>query len=323
MREALICVNFVCNLRCKVCAVWQQHNPASVPPGLYRRLPRGLRRVTLTGGEIFLDPALEERVRVIAETCPRARVILITNGTLPDKVEDLVRRVRGDVPRVGVRVPLDGPRELHDRLRGHEGAFDGAVETLRRLRALGLRDLGVSFTVQPENLGAAPAVAALADDLGVEFVCNVVQNSSLAYATRGNQIGVGRAAPELKWVIARQLRSPRWKDWFRAYFSELLLRYHRTGDRPLPCTAGRASFFLNYDGGVYACNMLDDRLGDIADDDVEAIFAKPEVRQRVDALETCQACWTSCNVGEALRRNPLRMLAWVVRRKIRGSRTPA
>jgi sulfatase maturation enzyme AslB (radical SAM superfamily) len=112
------------------------------------------------------------------------------------------------------------------------------------------------------------------------------------------------------------LRSRRWKQWFRAYFAEQLMRYQQTGRRFVPCSAGRTSFFLNYDGGVYACNMLNDRLGDIAENDIETIFAKPEVRERVSSLECCQACWTSCNVGEALRQHPLRMLAWVARHKI-------
>lgn len=317
MRDALISINFICNLRCRMCGVWKNPDAATIDPHLYTRLPAGLRKITLTGGEIFLDPGLGERLRVIADACPKARIILITNGSLPNAVGQLVRGVGVPIrSRLGFRVSLDGPPEVHDAIRGKPGAHASALETIRVLQRDGVSDIGISFTLQPANQGSAAYVMDLARQHGLDFVCNLVQNSNLAYGACHNAIQITQLESELRDVVRREIQSRHWKQWFRAYFAHRMIEYHKSGYRGIPCDAGRNSFFLNHDGGVYACNILDDCLGSIAQASVLEIFANPEVRRRMASLGDCQACWTSCNASEAMRRHPWPMLKWVFCQKM-------
>ncbi|MBN1867737.1 radical SAM protein [Candidatus Sumerlaeota bacterium] len=322
MHEATISVNAVCNLRCRVCAIWRNRDSTTIDPDLYRRLPSSLKKVTLTGGEPLLDAQLESRIRVIHETCPSASIVLITNGSLPAPTEESIRKVRPLGMRIGVRVSIDGPREIHDRLRGREGAYDLAVDTLRRVQAAGIHDLGISYTVQPENIGTAHQVAALARELGVEFICNVVQNSDLYYGTHDNRISPEEVAGDLERIRDFQLRSPRWKEWFRAYFTQGLAQYHQTGRTPFACLAGHSFFYLHHDGGVYPCNILDECLGNIRDETVQAILSKPENRDRIASFRRCRLCWTSCNASDVMRHHPVRLAAWVAVHKARSLIAP-
>ena len=300
-----------------MCGVWKNPDAVTIDPRFYTRLPPELRKITLTGGEIFLDHGLSERLRIMTDTCPKARVILITNGSLPNDVGRLVRDVGAPIrSRLGFRVSLDGPPEVHDAIRGKPGAYARALETIRVLQCYGVSDIGISFTLQPANQGSAAYAMDLARQHGLEFICNLVQNSNLAYGSCHNSIQIAQMEDELRDVVRREIQSRYWKQWFRAYFAHRMIEYHKTGHRGIPCDAGRNSFFLNHDGGVYACNILDDCLGNIAQASVLEIFARPEVKRRTASLGDCEACWTSCNASESMRRHPWPMLKWVLSQKL-------
>jgi MoaA/NifB/PqqE/SkfB family radical SAM enzyme len=132
-----------CDLRCRMCNQWG-------PTGSFRELdadtlgrdlPRQTARrlfdevrvarpaITLFGGE----PLLHGDFRGIVADAKAAglRVNVVTNGTqLAEAAADLVRLGLDELI-----VSLDGPREVHDAVRGVPGTFDRAADGLRRVRA--------------------------------------------------------------------------------------------------------------------------------------------------------------------------------------------
>jgi SynChlorMet cassette radical SAM/SPASM protein ScmF len=140
LRTLIFHVTASCNLMCRHC--WQfsgfgetngEHLKKSdgVPPEIFDRLVHeakglGLEAVKFTGGEPFLHPDFMDFLEIA--NINNLSVIIETNGTLLDK--DHVERLK-TVKQLLVSVSLDGTSSyVHDRFRGHEGAFDKTLKAL-------------------------------------------------------------------------------------------------------------------------------------------------------------------------------------------------
>ena len=132
-----------CNLKCAMC---EQHRHDPGPTGLpwydpRRELPLSAwvslldqvaafrPRLYLTGGEPTLYPHF---AAFLTEAKRRGFVVhLQTNGTLLDRLADSLVAQGVEM----VTVSLDGPLEVHDAIRGQEGAFRKTCEGIKALVA--------------------------------------------------------------------------------------------------------------------------------------------------------------------------------------------
>jgi MoaA/NifB/PqqE/SkfB family radical SAM enzyme len=125
----------------------------------------GTELVTLSGGE----PTLRKDWDLVARTLVErgVRVNLVTNGVFRDRTTalDVARRARL-AGLCNVAVSIDGPRAIHDAVRG-PGTFDAAFETVEAFHAEGL-PVTLMTTVSQRNLHALEAMRDLALAAGVE-----------------------------------------------------------------------------------------------------------------------------------------------------------
>src|SRR5262245_12741142 len=124
-----------------MCNIWQKKSVNEMTPAevaeFFSRWPQ-FRWVHLTGGELFMRRDLDELVAAIQANCRSLFLLNFpTTGWFGDKTLALVERTlaRG-VGRLMVTISLDGPRTLHDELRGLPGSWDRGMETFRRLRGI-------------------------------------------------------------------------------------------------------------------------------------------------------------------------------------------
>ena len=182
-------VTNLCNLRCKMCGQWgdtgvfrEQKGDGATDGELERARIReliGLRRqlalddyerlldevaphkpiVSLFGGEPFLYPDILPLVRAIKKRGLVATVI--TNGWhLERHARELV-----EAGMDSIAVSIDGPPEVHDRIRGRESSFERAAAGIRAVahwrQKLG-RGLPVQMAILPvTELNASDVPAAL------------------------------------------------------------------------------------------------------------------------------------------------------------------
>ncbi len=160
-----------CNLRCQYCFYADEMTALQDLPteqwlAFFAELGRlAVRRVTLTGGEVFTRPDFWTLVDgVIAN---RMRYSILTNGTLID--EEVVaqfqvgkRRLRLD----SIQVSIDGScAEVHNRSR--PGSFDRALRGLRLLKEARF-PVTVRCTINRHNLHDLENVARLLlEDVGL------------------------------------------------------------------------------------------------------------------------------------------------------------
>lgn len=165
-------VTRACNLACRHC--YANAKRTAAPDELTNTEARaflddlagyGVPAVLISGGEPLARPDLLE---LIAHGVERGlRFTLSTNGTLIDA--RMAVRLR-DVGLIYAGVSIDGPRELHDRQRCEQGAYDASVRGLRNLGEAGVRR-GVRFTVTPGNHEGLGEVLDLVVREGIERFC--------------------------------------------------------------------------------------------------------------------------------------------------------
>jgi MoaA/NifB/PqqE/SkfB family radical SAM enzyme len=313
----VVAVTMACQSRCTMCDIWRYGRGQEMRPGDYRRLPRSLRQINISGGEPFLRSDLPDVVAVIRDRCRKARILISTNGLSPSRIESMMDRMHG----VGVRVSIDGIGAVDDRTRGVPGSYERALETLHRLKAAGHRDLGISATVSRLAAGELLKVKQLADDEGVEFVSGVAHSSEFYFGPHQDALPRDERQTVVRDLIAlrdRQLRSRTVKEWFRAYFTDGLIDYIHRRPRRLFCHAGTEMVYLAPEGTIYPCPVLNRPMGSILQDDVRAMQRREAAT--LEFVQRCPVnCWMNCTVNPAMRKRPWVPAWWVVRARLFGA----
>lgn len=138
----------------------------------------GVPTVLFSGGEPLSRPDLFELAAAARDA--GLRTVLSTNGTLIDD-EKAARIADAGFSYVGIS--FDAIGQLHDKLRGKKGAYQGALDGIRACKAAGLRT-GVRFTLHGLNRPQLPQIFELAESEQVDRLCVY----HLAYAGRGEKI---------------------------------------------------------------------------------------------------------------------------------------
>jgi len=318
-----------CNLLCTHCFYWEELNKRKNELSLdeieivARSLPN-LLSVSLTGGEPYLRQDLPDVAAAFERHSQVRNIQIPSNGLLVDKtlerVTELLSKVRR--ARVATGVSLDGPEEIHNRIRQHPKSFEKAVETLRELKKLKPAfpnlSVGVALTVSSANQSQLDGFC--------RYVEEELQPDAITITlVRGNPLD-----PELKKVDLSIYRE----------FSNRVVAYRRAhrltdgwGDRLViakeeetyrliaeaagatrrisPCYAGELIGILSETGEVYVCETLNKSMGNIRNfgGDFAALWESPQAEEarRYQKELGCQ-CTYECAMSVNTLFNPSRAL---------------
>ncbi|MBW2307004.1 MAG: radical SAM protein [Deltaproteobacteria bacterium] len=324
-----------CNLRCSMCNMWAMSPKEDLPPSVLHRLRAsrlwpGIRILDLTGGEPFLVD-----VASVVETLRTENiqsVYLTTNGVLTRHILEQTGKIlqsKGGF-RLFIGVSLDGPNEVHDRLRGLEGTYRRAIETLEGL-ALMAQDhsrlhISIKYTIMPENWQYIRKTFDIAQSRGFGFTAKPYLLSGIL----GNT-GEVQFSPEQISSIERQINQideamrdhpvrpfQIWrgiaKHADRMFHRELigyLKNYYLKGKtRGLyPCDSSFISVMVHCDGKIYSCPKLMKPVGDLREHTLEFIWDSVQAREvrRFIQSGAC-ACFSQCDLMPSLL---LRSKAWM------------
>jgi len=175
-----------CNLRCRMCGQWSEEGyirgrsaarRKELELADWKRLvdemaEHNLKNVLLRGGEVFLFPDIIPLLEHL-----RAKGIFAsidTNGTrLAPFAADLVR-----IGNLHLTVSVDGPEEIHDKVRGVKGTFrllrDGLARIAEEEKKQGAAlSKSITFTISPYSYRALGQIPEVARSLGIESICIV------------------------------------------------------------------------------------------------------------------------------------------------------
>ena len=134
--------------------------------------------VLLSGGEPLLQPDIIRLAKHAVSSGMRA--VISSNGTLitQEKAEELAT---AGLSYVGIS--LDGGREIHDRFRTVDGAYDRALEGIRNARDAGIKT-GIRFTMTRRNVADLPHVMKTLEEENIPRICFY----HLVYTGRGKEL---------------------------------------------------------------------------------------------------------------------------------------
>ncbi len=268
------------------------------------------------GGEPLVNrPALRQatrRARELAEARgAKISFSITTNGTLLTEEDASFFEAYG----FAVTISLDGPRELHDRLRPFNGGRGGFDATMRRVEPLLRMRRAMQVTarviVTPSNLALKRTldefVAAGFHSVGFSPMLSAPDGQGEMHADHlermlGEMIDCGR---EYERRVRLGERYP------FANMVNAMREICRGTHRPYPCGAGAGYLGVSADGELAACHRFvgdpDGGMGSLAEGVDRARQRNWLAGRHVHRQEPCRSCWARylCGGGchhEVLRR---------------------
>ncbi|MFH1768792.1 MAG: radical SAM protein [Candidatus Omnitrophota bacterium] len=311
-------VTYKCNLRCRICNIWQK--PASADELTSCELDRFFSQahdfswISLTGGEPFLRTDLPQIVSRILKYCTRLNTLhFATNGTLLPEIKKVLKAARKQNSSLtfAFTVSLDGPSGMHDALRGVPGTWEKAMETFIYLKNIGPQVRArFNFTLNGWNMDKFPAMwdaaktrypALSFEDLSV----NVFQKSDFFY---DNPQAPDIAPNEILQAISSILLLDKGRfsanNFLRKTYLKLNKNYLDTNKSPLACKALSSSCFLDPCGNLYPCVMFNKKFGNIKNSSLS--LARLWQSEAAKQLRTkcvnnhCPSCWSPCDAYSAI-----------------------
>ena len=305
-----------------MCHTWKHpsREEEEFPPEILEKIPAGLTKVNVTGGEPTLREDLLSIVEILRKKC--SKIDISTNGYFTDKLVEIGRRF----PNVAFRISVEGFPKLNDELRGIKDGFDRALRTVLRLREVGVKDIGFGIVISDKNKDELLNLYQLCVSMGIEFGNSTMHNSFYFHKHDNRIEAVDGTAEKMVQFISALLRSNRrdWKlrikDWGRAYINLGILKHIQGEQRPMPCGAAKDIFFLDPYGRILVCNGSEEPwvMGDLKSRSFSEIWNSPEAEEFRRRVAICdRACWMVGTARPAMRRRPWVPLFWILNNKVR------
>jgi MoaA/NifB/PqqE/SkfB family radical SAM enzyme/glycosyltransferase involved in cell wall biosynthesis len=303
LRELAVELSCFCNLKCEMCSVWEirKHGvPLDLAKALLAEAYRmGARTFIPCGAESFVRKDFTEIVRH-AESLGYESQEIVTNGLL---LKESILEELQDCPSVALHISIDGPRDIHDALRGN-GGYDRAVDAASRALRRGIR-VGLSGVILRETLPRLTALVDLAVDLGVEEVSFQPFQTEIS----GPDKDIARFAfrPRDRDELCAGLDGLREYARLRGIrvYTEALFAYIPgyliEGRRPIPprgCFIPSKFLLVDWRGDVYPCFFMRDRaMGNVYRDALSSIWHGPahDEMQSLALDSMCPGCLAACS----------------------------
>ena len=282
-----------CNLRCKYCYITagqEMDNELSTQEifnfiDQFHDMGGENQTIAISGGE----PLMREDFWEIVAYAQKYGISLImaTNGILVD--EDMAERIKNNF--CSVQVSLDGPREIHDEVRG-KGSYDAAMKAIENFVNAGINPY-INAVVTNSNYNKLDHLVKVADKYGLASV----KSPPLMAIGKGENTSQPSVLELVKawWLVdktSRDLNShvplDNKKSATEPYISKY--GYH--------CGAAINSISLDSDGSIYPCqaSQIPEFLaGNIRDDSLKNIWENSSVFEEwratsVEKIEECSDC---------------------------------
>ncbi len=310
-----VIVTYRCNARCNMCSRYKAPSLPEEEISLetIKKLP-AMYFTNITGGEPFIRSDLQDIVRELNKKSDR--IVISTNGFFTDRIVELCK----NFPNIGIRISIEGMRETNDEIRGLPDGFNRGYETLKKLKEMGVKDIGFGMTVQDMNAKDLMSLYDISDKLGMEFATASLHNSFYFVENKNIISDRQMVAENFEKLINALLNSRSPKKWFRAYFNHGLINYIYGQDRLLPCDMSFDTFFIDPYGDVMPCNGTKEKevMGNLNVQTWEELWNSPaadEVRKKVRCCD--RQCWMIGSVSPAMHKYIWVPAIWVVRHKLR------
>lgn len=310
-------VTYRCNLRCNMCNIWKK--PKDDNELKINEIENFFKKsnkfswVGITGGEAFLRHDLPDIVDIIIKYCRRLDAIhFATNAQLKENIFNVIDRIRSRNQKIKIvfSLSIDGPPELHDRIRGVNGAWEKAVNVFVALKKTKLAKAQINFTISADNierfedtfLSLKAVYHALRFD---DITVNIFQKSGFYYDNQGMPgLDADRLKKEILKIQKMDKDSLSINNLLRRRYLSLYGRYLDTKKCPLKCQALSSTCFLDPYGSLFPCAVYNKKFLNIKnmEEGLSSIW-NSEYARRLSyecSHDICPGCWSPCDAYSAI-----------------------
>jgi len=316
LKVLLLGVTGHCNLRCRMCSIWQDSKIFLSETHLATLLnddfvTSHVEYLGITGGEPFLNNRLETVITECSLKLRRLREISITtNGSLPKRIHTLGERIIASCTKAEVglvfNLSLDGTESTHDLQRGVYGSFQNLISSLENLRKLSCNAKQVSIQISAVltrwNVNAFTKLLSFAKGEKLRVVTSLPLETTGYYKTDRldetfylEPIQKQRLLKELNRLLFAG-RTTKSLDPLSEMHLMHLIEYLNGKLRNAPCVfRRRAGCLVTAKGEVFACGGGEEfRLGHLDSESLSAILKRPESRNNRLQSSICDRCPSIC-----------------------------
>ncbi len=301
--EIAIELTVYCNLKCEMCSVWEikKHgiNTQRAKLMLEEAYSLGARTFIPCGAESFMRKDFLE-IAAYAHNLGYKRQEIVTNGLM---ITDSIIEKLNSLDSVYLHISIDGPKFIHDRLRG-DGSYDDVVTILQKLKKANIK-FGISSVIMRETLPFLRCIIDLAESFQVEEI----SMQPFQFEISGMEKDVKRFSflrqqeTYLIYELA-QLNSYA-KNKGINLFTESL--FHTIPDylikhiRPIPpqgCHMPSRFILIDYKGGMFPCFfMREEAMGNANIDSLKTVWHSSihNKMQEIALTKTCPGCLAACS----------------------------
>ncbi len=259
--------------------------------------------VILTGGEPLLRPDIFELAAY--GTQKGLRMVMAPNGTLIDAVS-AKKMAESGIRRISIS--LDGAsKEVHDRFRGVDGAFEGAIRGIRAARDAGI-EFQINTTITQANLDQIPKIQQLAVDLGAaaHHIFLLVPTGRGKYIL-DQSITAEQYENTLNWFYDQRDKTPlQLKATCAPHYYRILRQRARADGKTVTfethgldavtrgCLGGTGFCFISHRGVVQPCGFLNVPCGDVTRQSFADVWKNSEVFLALRNLENLKGKCGKC-----------------------------
>ena len=288
-----------CNLRCKHCDIWKLPAKMAIDNLTEKLLSDTVVEksyayygkafdISLGGGEPFAHPELQEIVSKIDQKYPGALKSISTNGILTKKIFRFLKNNPG--LNLKINISVDGLENIHDKIRGVQGAFQKTIQTIRVIkRVFPHQRIEMKMTIMRDNFLEISRVYHFSRKLGCFFSCKPADSMN-NYTNRDAKLSLAFKEEEAC-AIRNQIFSVadgmlKNKEYKKARFTKDI-PFHVSGKRKhSSCSVLWEHITVMANGDVFFC-VKERKAGNILDNYLAAMeTASKEFR--------CQSCMLMC-----------------------------
>ncbi len=276
-------LTYRCNLRCRHCHLWKIKEEKRLSKDRIFEVLEELRSlggkyVSFSGGELFL---LRESFEILSRAKSLGfRVAANSNGWLLD------RKNAEKLAGTGIDtifLSLDGPKEIHDWIRGVEGAWERVMAAIKNIREAGKRPMVfVNITLNRKNLPYLPQTIEMAIGQGAQGVTIEPVHSIEKYSPE-QDLGLRPQDAELLAEKIEEVleRFSKYLPHFHAYlrkFPEFIMNPEKV-KRSFRCIAAYFSVQIHPNGDVHPCPVAFRKLGNLEERSFREIWFSPQAEK--------------------------------------------
>lgn len=297
-------LTYKCNLRCRHCHLWKIKEEERLPVRRVKEVLHELKRlggkyVSFSGGELFL---LRESFDILAYAKSLGfKVAANSNGWLINK-KNAQKLAQTGIDTIFFS--LDGPREIHDWIRGIEGAWERVLTAIENIKKAGDRPrVFVNITLNKKNLPYLYDTVKLAVEHGVDGITTEPVHSIDKYSPE-DDLGLGKGEISL---LEEQLSAilkdfpshlPHFHDYLKMFPS--FIEDPERVKRSFRCIATYLSVQIHPNGDVHPCPVAFRKIGNLRESSFREIWFSREAEELRRDIKAGNhpPCWFTC-VGPA------------------------